>query len=72
MKRDEILYLLFYDSTNAMVQGWFSKYNLSDMFTKEDKHISHFIGIRDAVVKSSASAYRIKIHDKPNILYTLP
>ena len=46
--------------------------NLSDMFTKEDKHIAHFISIRDAVVKSSVSAYRIKIHDKPTILYTLP
>ena len=46
--------------------------NLSDMFIKEDKNIAHFIGIRDAIVKSSASAYRIKIHDVPPIIYALP
>ena len=46
-------------------------HNLSDMFTKEDKHIEHFIAIRDAIVKS-ASARRINIYDSPNILYALP
>ena len=46
--------------------------NLSDMFTKEDKNIAHFIDIRDAVVQSSTSARRINIHDTPNILFALP
>ena len=46
--------------------------NLSDVFTKEDTHISHFIGIRDAVVKSSTSVHRVNIHNDSNILYSLP
>ena len=46
--------------------------NLSDMFTKEDKNINHFISIRDAVVKSSRTVHRVTIHDDSNILYCLP
>lgn len=46
--------------------------NLSDMFTKEDKHVAHFIGIRDAAVKSSVLVHKITIHDNSNILYSLP
>ena len=46
--------------------------NLSDMFTKEDKNVAHFIGIRDEVVKSSSSVHRVTIHNDSNILYSLP
>ena len=54
------------------VQHMLGIFNLSDMFTKEDKDVAHFIAIKDAVVTPSASACRVLISDFLPTLYYLP